>query len=54
MDNGIETYVLPGENKRINGIWYFIPDIDQLRTDLSQDGFLADIAPDIASKTSER
>jgi LCP family protein required for cell wall assembly len=54
IDNGIEAYGLPGENKKINGIWYFIPDIDQLRADLSRDEFLAEIASEIASKTSER
>jgi anionic cell wall polymer biosynthesis LytR-Cps2A-Psr (LCP) family protein len=54
LDNGIETYVLPGEGKMMNAIWYFIPDIDQLREDLGRNGYSGAVALDPATRTSER
>jgi LCP family protein required for cell wall assembly len=35
MEQGIDTYVLPGENKIIDSLWYFIPDMEQFRKDLA-------------------
>jgi LCP family protein required for cell wall assembly len=34
MEQGLDAYVLPGENKKIDGIWYFIPDMEQFGKDL--------------------
>jgi LCP family protein required for cell wall assembly len=42
MEQGIETYVLPGENKKIDSIWYFIPDMEQFRKDLDAGSVRAD------------
>ncbi|PKM90112.1 MAG: hypothetical protein CVU87_03160 [Firmicutes bacterium HGW-Firmicutes-12] len=29
MENGIETQVLPGENKKIDGLWFWEPDMEE-------------------------
>ena len=34
IENGIETYVLPGDNRKIDSLWYFIPDLEAFRKDL--------------------
>jgi LCP family protein required for cell wall assembly len=35
MENGIETQVLPGENKKIEGLWFWEPDMSALDEILS-------------------
>ena len=36
VENGIETYVLPGVNRIVDSLWYFLPDLDTFRNDLAQ------------------
>jgi LCP family protein required for cell wall assembly len=42
VEQGIDTYVLPGENRLIDSIWYFLPDMEQLRKDLDAQASHAD------------
>ena len=30
MEIGIESQVLPGKNQKIDGLWYWVPDTDQI------------------------
>ena len=36
VENGIDKFVVPGENAKIDGIWYWEPDLDALKTEMEK------------------
>ena len=36
IENGLEVYVLPGENRKIDSIWYYLADVGALRDEFNQ------------------